>query len=83
MTRMPRRTLAEVIATEIRAEMTRQGMSQRELGEQLGWHQTRVSRKLLGQKPLEVDDIERIAGVLGVSLEHLGWPVTKSPRRAS
>jgi transcriptional regulator with XRE-family HTH domain len=84
MTRMPRRTLAEVIATEIRAEMTRQRISQRQLGEQLGWTQSRVSRRLLGQKPLEVDDVQRIAGALGVSMEQLGWPAAPAkPRRAS
>lgn len=84
MTRMPRKTMAEVIAAEIRAEMARQGISQRELGERLGFTQAGVSRRLLGQKPLEVDDVERIAEALGVSMQQLGWPaMSAKPRRAS
>jgi len=74
MTRMPRSTVAEVISGEIRAELARQGITQSQLAQRLGWAQTTVSRKLLGQRPLEVDDVEAIATALGVSVQDLGWP---------
>jgi transcriptional regulator with XRE-family HTH domain len=80
---MSRKTMAEVIAAEIRAEMARQGISQRELGERLGLTQAGVSRRLLGQRALEVDDVERIAEALGVSMQQLGWPAVAKPRRAA
>lgn len=73
MTRMPHRTFAEYISGEIKAEMARQGITQRELADRLGWGQTTVSRKLLGSRPLEVNDVEQMADALGVSIAELGW----------
>lgn len=57
----------EQVAAEIRAQLARRRMSGRALAKQLGETPTWVSRRLAGQVPLDVDDIQRIAEVLGLT----------------
>ncbi len=79
---MPQRTFEDVVIAEIKAEMARQDMSQRELASRLGWHQTSVSKRLTGKVALRAHEIEEIAQALKVSVRELGWPF-QVPRRAS
>lgn len=59
-------TLNALVAGEIRAELARRRMSGRRLALALGETHVWVSRRLAGVTDLRLDDIERIAEVLGV-----------------
>lgn len=58
--------LPEFVASEVRAEMARQGMTHRTLAEHLGIDQAAVTRRLNGQVVIDVGELERIAGALDV-----------------
>jgi transcriptional regulator with XRE-family HTH domain len=64
------KSTAKRIALEVRAEMTRQSITQESLGARIGWDQRRVSRRLTGEVALDVAELATIADALGV-------PVTK------
>lgn len=68
--------LTQRVSAEIRAELGRQRMSQRQLAEKLGIHPTLVSRRLRDGKDRSwtLDELEQIASVLGVSVEQLISP---------
>ena len=59
-------TLQEHVAQEIRAELARQRRSGAWLARELGVSEAWVSHRLSG-KQITVADVERLAGVLGVS----------------
>lgn len=65
--------LTQRVSAEIRAELARQRMSQRQLAEKLGIHPTLVSRRLRGGKDRSwtIAELEQIARILGVSIEQL------------
>lgn len=54
----------EAVATAIRAEMAAQRRSQSELADLLGLSQAGISRRMLGQTPLDVNELVRIADFL-------------------
>ena len=60
-------TLSESVASEIRAELARQRITQSTLAERLGEAQTWVSRRVnpgsTRRQPLSLDDLVRIAAV--------------------
>lgn len=65
-------TLTHRVATEIRAELGRQQMSQTKLAEKLGIHQTAISKRLIGTKYcFTTAELDRIAEVLGVPVDQL------------
>ena len=66
--------LSQTVTQEIRAEMARQRLSQRELAGRLGWKQPYLSKRLTGGVALTFDDAEAIAVALGVSMVQLAWP---------
>lgn len=55
----------EAVAASIRAEMAVQRRSQVELADLLGLSQPGVSRRMLGQTPLDVNELVAIAEFLG------------------
>lgn len=57
----------EQVAAELRAHLARQRISGRTLAKLLGENQTWVSRRLSGHVPLDTDDLQRIANVLGLT----------------
>jgi transcriptional regulator with XRE-family HTH domain len=59
--------LPEAVAAEIRAELARRRLSARRAAARLGWTQAYLSRRLNGDVPFDVKDIEALAGLLGVS----------------
>lgn len=65
--------LTQRVAAEIRAELGRQQMSQRQLAEKLGIDQALVSRRLaaINARPWTTDEIDRIASALGVPVDRL------------
>src|SRR4030095_8671617 len=63
--------LSEQVAEEIRVMMTRRRMSGAQLARQLGVSQMWVSDRLRGATPIDLNDLERIAGVLDVAVADL------------
>lgn len=61
--------LAELAAREIRAEMGRQRRSANALAAELGVSDMYLSRRLSGQVPFDLTDVERIAEALGVPVD--------------
>jgi transcriptional regulator with XRE-family HTH domain len=59
---------------EIRAEMARQGWSQADLAEALDQRPAWIWRRLAGHVALSLDDIERIAAALDISMLQLTDP---------
>lgn len=68
---MPKRTAAERVAANIRAELARKGISQAELAASLNKSQPTVSRRLLGRVPFSVDELDIIAAILDVPMAEL------------
>jgi transcriptional regulator with XRE-family HTH domain len=64
-------TLSELVAEEIRALMARRKVSGRELSAKLGVSPSWISYRLSGKQPIDVNDLLRIANVLGVGVHDL------------
>lgn len=63
--------LRERVAEEVRVALTRRRMSAARLARELGVSQTYVWRRLGGETAFDLDDLERIAGILGVTVRDL------------
>lgn len=61
----------DVVAANVRAEMARRRVTQRDIGDALGIAHSAVSHRLTGRTPLDVNEIATIAGLLGVDVAHL------------
>jgi transcriptional regulator with XRE-family HTH domain len=61
-----RAALHEYVAGEIRAYLARARLSGRRAALQLGWTQPYMSRRLTGDIPFDVTDLEALAGLLDV-----------------
>jgi len=59
-------SLRESVAAEIRAQLARRRLSGRQAAAMLGWTSPYLSRRLTGEVPFDVSDLEAIAGLLGV-----------------
>lgn len=68
---MPNVTAAERIAANVRAELARQQRSGSSLSKSLDWSQAAMARRLSGRIPFNVDELDRIAAELNVSLSYL------------
>ena len=82
MLRMPEQSFNEIILAEIRAEMGRQRVSQRELGRRLHWSSTMTHRRLTGRTPLAAESLQQIAEALGVPVSRLGFPLITTSGKA-
>lgn len=71
--------LTQTVTSEIRAEMARQGVTQREIAEVLGISQSQVSLRLLGQIAFNVPELERIAARLHVPVTQLLQSPARTP----
>jgi len=60
--------LAQRVATEVRAEMARQRVSQDALAAAIGMSQAAVSRRLSGDIPFDVAELEDVATALRVPI---------------
>lgn len=63
--------LAAGVATEIRAMLARRRISAAELARRLGVTQSYVARRMIGVQPIDLDELERIASILGVTVVDL------------
>src|SRR6266516_3383849 len=59
------------VAEEVRVALARKRMSAAKLGRALGVSQTYVWRRLNGETAFDLDDLERIAAILGVEIASL------------
>jgi hypothetical protein len=67
-------TLTASVAEEIRAELGRQRRSGVWLARQVGMTQSRFSRRLVGDLPFDLNELEQVAAALNVPLgKLLGW----------
>lgn len=67
----PGQRLREGVAEEIRSLMARRRISGVRLASEIGRTQAYVSRRLVAEVAFDVDDLERIARVLGVTVQAL------------
>ncbi len=61
-------TIAQRVASEVRAELARQRRPQRAVAEALGISQAAASRRLRGELPFDVAELATLATVLGVDM---------------
>lgn len=59
--------LAVAVAAELRLLLKQSGLSGRKLAEVSGIPTNNVAAKLRGDRPIDMADLERIAGALGVT----------------
>jgi transcriptional regulator with XRE-family HTH domain len=67
----PRGRLREHVAEEIRVLLARRKMSATQLARLTGLKQSSLSRRMTGETAFDMDDLELIADVLGVSITDL------------
>lgn len=73
------RSLGQVVAANVRAEAARAGLTNQQLAERAGVSPWLMSRRLRGQVPINVDELETLADALGVRPEVLlGRPTTSA-----
>lgn len=60
-------TTVGYVAGEIRAHAARKGFSGRQLAFQLGKSQPWMSRRLTGEVPFDVEELDAVAAILGVA----------------
>lgn len=64
-------TLNERVAEEIRVMLARRNITATELARRAGMTQRSISRRITGEKAIDVDDLERIARALDVEITEL------------
>lgn len=69
--------LSTHVAREVRAEMARQRVAQRQLAQHLGLSQVSISKRLRGVIEFRTSELERTADLLGVPVTHF-LPTTAS-----
>lgn len=77
-----RGSLSERVGMEIKVAMVRAGVTGRELARRLGTSQTWVSTRLNGTTPLDLNELQRIADALGVTVIDLLTPTLKLSKDA-
>jgi transcriptional regulator with XRE-family HTH domain len=76
-------SLSATVASEVRAEMARQGVSHRALAEHLGLPQTSVTKRLNGKIEFDISELERTAQFLGVPVTNFLTSPERSPAATS
>jgi transcriptional regulator with XRE-family HTH domain len=64
-------TYSSRVAEQVTAKMEAAGLSQLGLSEKTGIARATLIRRLTGRSPFQVDELEAIAGVLGISVGDL------------
>lgn len=67
----PSERLTETVARRLRGRLAEMRISGAELGRRTGIKQSTVSRRLTGAQPFDLDELELICGVLGITLAEL------------
>ena len=64
-------TPSAVAGINIKAEMSRRGLSQTAVGNRLGLSQAAVSSRLRGVTPFDINELVHIADLLGMTVDQL------------
>jgi len=67
----PQSRLRHGVAEEVRVLLARRRLSATKLAKQLGWTQQYLSRRMVGEQPFDLDDLEQIAAALDVGIVDL------------
>ena len=74
--------LVDLVASNIRAEAARQGIYQMDIARALGVRQTTISKRWKGGRAWPLEDLPKVAAVLGVTVVDLvSEPDKQNPRR--
>lgn len=65
---------ADIVASNIRAEASRLGFSQIELGRALGISQGQITRRWKGTSAWQLDELDAVAALLGLTVNDLITP---------
>jgi transcriptional regulator with XRE-family HTH domain len=85
MTTDTREAERRTIAAEVRAELARQQITQRELADRIGMFQQALQVRLAGRRPFRAEELAAIAAALGVPVTQFlltAEPVKDSPATA-
>lgn len=63
--------IRQTVASEVRATMARQRISGSELARRMGVSQPYLHRRISGELPFDIDDLDRVAGFLNVTIADL------------
>ena len=73
-------TTRDVVAANVRAEAARLGYNQSRLGEMLGISQPSVNKRWTGKRPWQLEELDSLATVLGISVADLVTPTGREMR---
>ncbi len=73
-------TTRDVVASNVRAEAVRLGYNQSRLGEMLGISQPAVNKRWTGKRPWQLEELDSLATVLGISVTDLVTPTGREKR---
>ena len=71
-------SLSSRLASEIRAELARRRGTKDGMRKALGWSHGYITRRLTGEAPLDMNDLEKIAGYFGMTVIELISTVPES-----
>jgi transcriptional regulator with XRE-family HTH domain len=66
-----RTRLTELVADEVRALIARRRISAAKLAQELGWSQPYMARRMTGAQPFDLNDLQEMAGALGVKVSDI------------
>lgn len=67
-------TLGESVSVQIRIELARQNVSQSELARRCGWIPQYLHRRMAGEVPWTLEELQRVAKELGIDPQQFVWP---------
>lgn len=76
-------TTQEAVSTTVRAELELLGMSKSELARRIGMEPGSLGNKLTGRRRWHVDELDRLAAALGVTVQRLVATVRYRLERAT
>jgi transcriptional regulator with XRE-family HTH domain len=59
------------VTEEISVLLLRRRMTAQDLARKLGWSQSAMSRRMVGDQPFDLDELQRIAELFGVTIADL------------
>jgi transcriptional regulator with XRE-family HTH domain len=65
------RSIGDLTTANLRAEIARAGLTGAEFGRRMEWSKNTTGRKLTGRSPITVNELDRAATILGVSVSLL------------
>lgn len=75
--------LSAAVASEIRAEVGRQGLSRRRISTELGYSPSYLDRRFSGKVPFRLDELDRVAAYLKLTVPGVISEATERLRRTT